>query len=71
MSCLDQLVVSQNYKVLCPEVLYKPCDECKVFPRMQLDPVDQKHIYVPFEKKVLSFFSVYVHACAFLRGVVH
>ncbi|XP_023807906.1 plexin-C1 isoform X2 [Oryzias latipes] len=50
---LIKLVVSQNYKVLCPEVLYKPCDECKVFPRMQLDPVDQKHIYVPFEKKIL------------------
>ncbi|XP_024150394.2 plexin-C1 [Oryzias melastigma] len=69
---LIKLVVSQNYDVLCPKVLYKASDDRKVFPRMQLDPVDQRHIYVPFEKKVLSSLSIYAQVmCAWYFKNIH
>lgn len=47
-----QLAVDSNYNSPCPIVLYRANDDQKVFPRIHLDQVDQKHIYVPFQKQV-------------------
>ncbi|XP_008289342.1 plexin-C1-like, partial [Stegastes partitus] len=49
---LIKLAVDRNYRTACPTVLYRVDDDRKVFPRIHLDQVDQKHVYVPFRNQV-------------------
>ncbi|XP_061570692.1 plexin-C1 [Cololabis saira] len=49
---LIKLVVDRNYHPACPEVLYRASDDRKVFPKIHLDPVDHKHVYVPFRNQI-------------------
>ncbi|CAN9508149.1 unnamed protein product [Ophioblennius macclurei] len=49
---LIKLAVDKNYHTACPRVLYKSNEDRRVFPRMHLDPVDHKHIYVPFQNEM-------------------
>ncbi|KAG8005809.1 Plexin-C1 [Nibea albiflora] len=44
---LIKLVVDKNYHTACPRVLYRANDDRQVFPKMHLDQVDRKHVYVP------------------------
>ncbi|XP_027140848.1 plexin-C1 [Larimichthys crocea] len=44
---LIKLVVDKNYHTVCPRVLYRANDDRQVFPKMHLDQVDRKHVYVP------------------------
>ncbi|XP_008296178.1 plexin-C1 [Stegastes partitus] len=48
---LIKLAVDRNYRSACPTVLYRVDDDRKVFPRIHLDQVDQKHVYVPFRNQ--------------------
>lgn len=55
--CCHQLSVDRKYQPSCPQILYRTSGDNKVFPKVQLDPVDQKHLYVPFTNQVdWSFF---------------
>ncbi|XP_043965072.1 plexin-C1-like [Gambusia affinis] len=47
-----KLPVDRNYQPSCPQILYRTSGDNKVFPKVQLDPVDQKHLYVPFKNQV-------------------
>ncbi|XP_047431419.1 plexin-C1-like [Mugil cephalus] len=49
---LIKLAVDRNYHPACPMVLYRTNDDRQVFPKIQLDPVDQKHVYVPFRNQM-------------------
>ncbi|XP_063316603.1 plexin-C1-like [Pelmatolapia mariae] len=49
---LIKLSVDRNYHAGCPTVLYRTSDDRKVFPKLHLDPVDQKHVYVPFSNQI-------------------
>ncbi|XP_047430734.1 plexin-C1 isoform X1 [Mugil cephalus] len=49
---LIKLAVDRNYHPACPTVLYRASDDRQVFPKIQLDPVDQKHVYVPFRNQM-------------------
>ncbi|KAM8740467.1 plexin-C1-like [Acanthopagrus schlegelii] len=49
---LIKLAVDKNYHTTCPRVLYRANDDRKVLPKMHLDPVDHKHVYVPFQKQI-------------------
>ncbi|XP_047431416.1 plexin-C1-like isoform X2 [Mugil cephalus] len=49
---LIKLAVDRNYHPACPKVLYRASDDRQVFPKIQLDPVDQKHVYVPFRNQM-------------------
>lgn len=49
---LIKLSVDRNYHVACPTVLYRTSDDCKVLPKLHLDPVDRKHVYVPFRNQM-------------------
>ncbi|XP_029969065.1 plexin-C1-like [Salarias fasciatus] len=49
---LIKLAVDRNYHTTCPRVLYRSNQDRRVFPRMHLDPVDHKHVYVPFQNEV-------------------
>ncbi|MBN3276122.1 PLXC1 protein, partial [Polyodon spathula] len=41
-----QIVIDQNQKVSCPEILYESPAEKAVFFKMLLDPVEQEHVYM-------------------------
>lgn len=47
-----QLAVDKNYHTNCPRVLYRASDDRQVFPKIRLDQVDLKHVYVPFQNQV-------------------
>lgn len=47
-----QLAVDKHYHSLCPEVLYRANDDLKVFPKLHLDQVTHRHIYVPVRNQV-------------------
>ncbi|XP_027899842.1 plexin-C1 [Xiphophorus couchianus] len=47
-----KLSVDRKYQPSCPQILYRTSGDNKVFPKVQLDPVDQKHLYVPFKNQV-------------------
>lgn len=47
-----QLAVDKAYKPACPRVLYKSDDDRRVFPKMHLDPVDRKHVYMALKNQV-------------------
>ncbi|XP_061570600.1 uncharacterized protein LOC133424167 [Cololabis saira] len=49
---LIKLVVDKIYNHACPEVLYRASDDRKVFPKIHLDPVDHKHVYLPFRNQM-------------------
>ncbi|XP_071358916.1 plexin-C1 isoform X2 [Trachinotus anak] len=49
---LIKLAVDKNYHAVCPTVLYRANDDRRVFPKMHLDQVDHKHVYVPFQNKM-------------------
>ncbi|XP_049892180.1 plexin-C1 isoform X8 [Epinephelus moara] len=49
---LIKLAVDKNYHTTCPTVLYRANDDHKVFPKMHLDQVDLKHVYLPFQNQM-------------------
>ncbi|XP_016516670.1 plexin-C1-like, partial [Poecilia formosa] len=49
---LIKLSVDRKYQPSCPQILLRTSGDNKVFPKLQLDPVDQKHLYVPFKNQV-------------------
>ncbi|KAL7370720.1 hypothetical protein ABVT39_008897 [Epinephelus coioides] len=49
---LIKLAVDKNYHTTCPTVLYRANDDRKVFPKMHLDQVDLKHVYLPFQNQM-------------------
>ncbi|XP_025755490.1 plexin-C1 isoform X1 [Oreochromis niloticus] len=46
------LSVDRKYHAACPTVLYRTSDDRKVIPNLHLDPVDRKHVYVPFRNQM-------------------
>ncbi|KAI3366917.1 hypothetical protein L3Q82_009557 [Scortum barcoo] len=46
------LAVDKNFHTACPRVLYRASDDRKVFPKIHLDQVDHKHVYLPFRNQV-------------------
>ncbi|KAM3587782.1 uncharacterized protein V6R79_013766 [Siganus canaliculatus] len=63
---LIKLTVDRNYHTTCPRVLYRANDAQKVFPRIHLDPVDLKHVYVQLQSQVKR---VPVSKCSSYRTV--
>ncbi|XP_037317283.2 plexin-C1 [Pungitius pungitius] len=49
---LIKLSVDQNYRPTCPTVLYRAVDDRRVFPKMYLDQVDLKHVYMPLQNQM-------------------
>ncbi|XP_078098776.1 plexin-C1 isoform X1 [Sander vitreus] len=49
---LIKLAVDKNYHTTCPRVLYRASDDRQVFPKMHLDQVDLKHVYLPFQNQM-------------------
>ncbi|XP_029317964.1 plexin-C1 [Cottoperca gobio] len=49
---LIKLAVDKNYHTTCPRVLYRADVDRKIFPKMQLDQADHKHVYVPFKNQI-------------------
>ncbi|XP_044042985.1 plexin-C1 isoform X2 [Siniperca chuatsi] len=49
---LIKLAVDMNYRTTCPRVLYRANDDRQVFPKIHLDQVDRKHVYVPFRNQM-------------------
>ncbi|XP_018558410.1 plexin-C1 isoform X1 [Lates calcarifer] len=49
---LIKLAVDKDYHTACPMVLYRANDDRQVFPKILLDPVDHKHVYVPFQNQM-------------------
>ncbi|XP_016516680.1 plexin-C1-like [Poecilia formosa] len=49
---LIKLSVDRKYQPSCPQILLRTSGDNKVFPKLQLDPVDHKHLYVPFKNQV-------------------
>ncbi|KAL3976752.1 phosphatidylinositol-3,4,5-trisphosphate 5-phosphatase 2 [Sarotherodon galilaeus] len=49
---LIKLSVDRNHHAACPTVLYRTSDDRKVIPKLHLDPVDRKHVYVPFRNQM-------------------
>ncbi|XP_062299773.1 plexin-C1 isoform X2 [Scomber scombrus] len=49
---LFKLAVDKNYHTTCPKVLYRANDDHKVFPKIHLDEVDHKHLYVAFQNQM-------------------
>ncbi|KAK2883211.1 plexin-C1-like [Channa argus] len=45
---LIKLAVDKNYHTTCPKVLYTAADDQRMFPKIHLDQVDRKHVYVAF-----------------------
>ncbi|KAM9334613.1 plexin-C1 [Symphorus nematophorus] len=49
---LIKLAVDKNYRTACPRVLYRANDDRQVLPKIHLDQVDLKHVYVPFQNQM-------------------
>ncbi|KAM6896099.1 plexin-C1-like [Lycodopsis pacificus] len=49
---LIKLAVDKNYRPTCPRVLYRANDDRQVFPKMLLDQVDLKHVYMPLQSQM-------------------
>lgn len=47
-----QLAVDKRYHAACPKVLYRANDDRPVFPKIYLDQVDHKHVYMAFQNQV-------------------
>ncbi|XP_034719215.1 plexin-C1 isoform X2 [Etheostoma cragini] len=50
---LIKLAVDRNYRTTCPRVLYRATDDRQVFPKMHLDQVDLKHVYLPLQNQMM------------------
>ncbi|XP_059181459.1 plexin-C1-like isoform X1 [Centropristis striata] len=50
---LIKLAVDKNYETTCPRVLYRASDDRQLFPKMHLDQVDLKHVYMPFQNQMM------------------
>lgn len=44
--------MDRNYQSSCPVVLYRADDDRLVFPKLHLDQVEHRHIYVPVRDQV-------------------
>ncbi|XP_054656814.1 plexin-C1 isoform X2 [Dunckerocampus dactyliophorus] len=64
---LIKLHVDKNHHTACPTVLYWTDDDRKVFPRMHLDEVDHKHLYVAFGNTVQRVLVSKCHTHKTLR----
>ncbi|TRY82226.1 hypothetical protein DNTS_023867, partial [Danionella cerebrum] len=49
---LIKLVLDEKFTAGCPTVLYKSDDERAVLPKILLDPVDRKHVYIVLSKQL-------------------
>ncbi|XP_056878572.1 plexin-C1 isoform X1 [Takifugu flavidus] len=49
---LIKLAVDKRYHAACPKVLYRANDDRPVFPKIYLDQVDHKHLYMAFQNQV-------------------
>nr|XP_055046399.1 plexin-C1-like [Misgurnus anguillicaudatus] len=49
---LIKLVLNEKFSPGCPTVLYRSDDDQEVLPRMHLDPVDNKHIYIALKNQM-------------------
>ncbi|KAM9334614.1 plexin-C1-like [Symphorus nematophorus] len=49
---LIKLAVDKNYHTACPRVLYRAIGDRQVLPKIHLDQVDVKHVYVPFQNQM-------------------
>ncbi|XP_068163545.1 plexin-C1 isoform X2 [Antennarius striatus] len=49
---LIKLAVDKNYDTTCTRVLYRADDDRRVLPKLRLDRVDDKHVYIPFQNQV-------------------
>ncbi|KAF0029429.1 hypothetical protein F2P81_018534 [Scophthalmus maximus] len=49
---LIKLAVDKHYHTSCPTVLYRANDDRPVFPKLLLDQVDLKHVYVPLRDQM-------------------
>ncbi|XP_076006694.1 plexin-C1-like [Genypterus blacodes] len=50
---LIKLAVDRAFQAVCPKVMYKAHDDRQVFPKMHLDVVDRKHVYVVFRNQMM------------------
>ena len=50
--CLTQLTVDAKLQAQCLSVIWKAPDDRRVFPKMHLDPVGRKHVFVAVRDKV-------------------
>ncbi|KAL0962812.1 hypothetical protein UPYG_G00345810 [Umbra pygmaea] len=50
---LIKLSVDKNYEAACSKVLYKSDDDRQVFPKMHLDPVDSRHVYMALRNQLM------------------
>ncbi|KAM9328284.1 plexin-C1-like [Pholidichthys leucotaenia] len=50
---LFKLAIDRNYHPACSTVLHIANDDRQVFPKLHLDPVDQKHMYLPFRNQMI------------------
>lgn len=44
--------MDRHYQGLCPVVLYRADADCLVSPKLHLDQVERRHIYVPLRNQV-------------------
>lgn len=58
-----QLAVDKNYHTACPKVLYRADQDRQVFPKMYLDQVDHKHIYLAFQTQVSASMGLVTCRC--------
>lgn len=59
--------MDKNYHTTCPRVLYRASDDRQVFPKILLDQVDHKHVYVPFQNLVGELYMYKQSLCLNLQ----
>lgn len=58
-----QLAVDKNYHTACPKVLYRADQDHRVFPKIYLDQVDRKHVYLAFQNQVSASMEMVTCRC--------
>ena len=53
--CVTQLTVDSRLRAQCLSVIWKAPDDRRVFPKMHLDPVGRKHVFLAVRDKVGSW----------------
>ncbi|KAF7658340.1 hypothetical protein LDENG_00013920 [Lucifuga dentata] len=48
-----KLSVDKAYQSICPRVIYRANDDRQILPKMHLDEVDRKHVYVAFRNEMI------------------
>lgn len=48
-----KLVVNKKYQSACPKVLYRANDDRALFPKLHVNDVDHKHVYVAFTNQMM------------------